>query len=446
MCVETECGSNESSQWNTSELSSSRRLHEALRIPANKRYNAAFSRRCQFRTILQNWGSGYQFAVQSDGNMVIYDSDLAMVSSWRHSPLQQSITDLCVSSDGIAVLYDGMDVVWKNPVKDGFSNCGPVGYYQNINGKQRTCLRPNEPLGSCQYMKAGDFYVIMQTDGVLSVKSDNPFNLTLRGRELYPYISSAANGGFRISRTLDSVFVMSYSLPTTSQVNADQLCIQDDGDFVLYGGNSTLWAYPLTPGFAGGDECGPIGYNPGIRGDLNCLNPTDSLNSCRYVRSGNLYLTAHPSSFGNLAVGNGSRGQIDFVWESDSPTLSKQQSPLLPSGYFCFKGFSDNVAGKASSDPMTLNAFTSDRTQAFLKLVHRGYDDLMGGGIYSIVVDLGQRVVQTNYKIQGTVLRDMNSTYPPSYYKNGTYYLVLNLFSHVDSKHRLGSHRFNADN
>ncbi|KAJ3020710.1 UNVERIFIED_CONTAM: hypothetical protein HDU68_010002 [Siphonaria sp. JEL0065] len=408
----------------------------------------------------QNWGSNYQFAVQSDGNMVVYDGGLSMLASWRYSPVKQSISDLCVRPDGVVALYDGMDVVWMNPAEKGLSQCGPVGAYQNINGNERTCLKPNERLGSCQYLKAGKFYAIMQTDGILSVKSSNPFSLSLLGHALYPYIPSAgpvhwnssstsfepscglfnhscagnfgfqfsANGDFLISRTLDSLFVTSYSLPPTSQLPADQLCIQDDGDFVLYSGNKTLWAYPTTPGFAGGDQCGPIGYNPGIRGDMTCLTPTDSLNVCRYVRSGNFYVTAHPLSFGSIALYNGTRGIANQLsWESDVPASVSATPLFLPLNFHCFKGFNDAVVG-TDGTPLSLRRFFSDtpKMETGARLWHRGFIDFT---VYRITSDLGSRVSQTLPKNEGAFLRDANKSiypYPRNYYRNGTYYLVLN--------------------
>ncbi|KAI9331738.1 hypothetical protein BDR26DRAFT_869971 [Obelidium mucronatum] len=302
------------------------------------------------------WGERYEFSYQSDGNMVIYDANLFPLLAWSNSSSPHS-TDLCVTSNGL-VLYDGMDTVWEAPSIEGFSQCRPVGHHAKINGNEHTCLRPGEQLLSCQYLRAGSIYLLMQTDGILSLFSDYPFKTTLRDSTDFPYATRqksklrwassetsfdpacgpwnascggnfkfelSSNGTMSIHSALQAA-VAQYSVNSTSEDL--QLCLQSDGDFVLYDEHVGVWAYPSKSGFQDGEKCGPRGGSPSSLNDpyQACFVAGDIISDCSYMRVGSYYLTMHRFLPGNLAIYNGTRGSSVQVWESSYPVYSNQEN------------------------------------------------------------------------------------------------------------------------
>ncbi|KAI9352577.1 hypothetical protein BDR26DRAFT_194703 [Obelidium mucronatum] len=413
----------------------------------------------------QPWSSRHQFAFQSDGNYVIYNPALVPLLSWMYTQSNQVLTELCVHPAGSLVAFNGIDEIWKNPPYPGFGRMGPVGHFQSIKGMELTCLLPGEKILSGQYLRAGKFYVLMQTNGILAVKSGNSFDATKLVTTAFPYstnriaeywksssepfnsscgfFSERCSGNFEFAFTVDGRFTINdnndgkvvnvYKIPAPSGP-ATRLCIQDDGDFILYGETQqTLWAYPQTDGFAHGERCGPVAASRDTDGNAR-VNVGGTMNGCQYLRVGSFYLTMHHSAYGNLAFYNGTRGDTSTLhWESALPSreLPSYYLSITVDGLFIVSPSDNSTAQAFVAAPSSLSHIQLTRLELNVFSVFSGYP--LGftmkhrgkQGNPSLQRSLGATLLRSDSKGIITRMQDIKLI-SPKYFDNGTYYLVMN--------------------
>ncbi len=175
--------------------------------------------------------NGYMFAMQSDGNLVLYDAGSCPL--WASNTGGNPGATFAVQSDGNLVVYSSSGkALWS-------SGTGPIAPVPAACGQfpANTGLGPGDSLSSCQAC----FDLVMQTDGNLVLYRQG-------GQALWATGTSGQKGLTFVMQTDGNAVLYSnagcplWDSATSGNAGAF-LALQDDGNLVVYGASGkALWA------------------------------------------------------------------------------------------------------------------------------------------------------------------------------------------------------------
>ncbi|KAI9325647.1 hypothetical protein BDR26DRAFT_879005 [Obelidium mucronatum] len=272
------------------------------------------------------------------GNIGVVFDRLEPMGGSSSSILFTNASRLCLDSDGSLTVYrkSFLDIVWSNPrsVNRNRRNSGftleceslqEVGKPRFHNGTASGCILPGTTLKTCQMLKTGDYYAILDHDSNLKIFSSNSEAaaslIWSTGHQGHPpsldYTFAFQTDGNLVlydghQRVISETGLLTLNKPATD------LCLTLEGHLMLFNRFDVIWQSSGVSGWYNG--CGSIGWF--VNEQLTCLKPGTMLKPCQYMRSGESYIWMDEDGTLVRSIGNPSMPSSREVWRS-SRSLGK---------------------------------------------------------------------------------------------------------------------------
>ncbi|KAI9337291.1 hypothetical protein BDR26DRAFT_864130 [Obelidium mucronatum] len=241
---------------------------------------------------------------------------------------------LCLDSEGSLTVYQKsfLDIVWSNPrsMNQNQRNSGftleceslqDVGKPRFHNGTASGCILPGTTLKTCQMLKTGDYYAMLDHDSNLKIFSSNSETaaslIWSTGHQGHPpsldYKFAFQTDGNLVlfdgqQRVISETGLLTLNKPATD------LCLTPEGKLTLFDRFDVIWQSSGASGWYNG--CGSIGWF--VNEHLTCLKPGAMLKPCQYMRSGESYIWMDEDGALVRSIGNPSMASSREVWRSRS--------------------------------------------------------------------------------------------------------------------------------
>ncbi|KAI9334140.1 hypothetical protein BDR26DRAFT_867391 [Obelidium mucronatum] len=269
------------------------------------------------------------------GDLAIYEGfEWTNQSVFSSSILFANASRLCLDSEGSLTVYrkSFLDIVWSNPrsVNRNRRNSGftleceslqDVGKPRFHNGTASGCILPGTTLKTCQMLKTGDYYAILDHDSnlkIFSSKSETAGSLIWStGHQGHPpsldYKFAFQTDGNLVLYDGHQRVISETGLLTLKKPAMD-LCLTPEGQLTLFDRFDVIWQSSGVSGWY--NSCGSIGWF--VNEQLTCLKPGAILKPCQYMRSGESYIWMDEDGTLVRSIGDPSMPSSREVWRSRS--------------------------------------------------------------------------------------------------------------------------------